>query len=251
MTGRRRSFYLDTWGPDADAIREAFRWLAEAGARSSSAQGLLVVPLKQQLRRDNVLTKVLGTGRVGTLDNGGRIKLDGGSFSAATTKTLPYHFEGPVLAVWLNDKYMDKIDAIYGVTEVLAVPFVKNSIRRWVDTWEAEEITGKARGTRSVPDPVVQVALKWLADFVNKGGLGLDDEYMAVETFTILRDGRIPFTADEVRSWLMAEHNFPPDTANTIAKKAEGILARRRLRRSRHAMLRADALDQWRKEAGV
>ena len=249
MTPDRASYYIDVEGSNEEAVRLAFAWLQQAAQSHAQAPvALLVVPIKDTLKRSFAAT-VLTEAQVRALQKGQRIAIVGGELELATERKMPYSASGPVLALYPTQKILDGIDDMHGVTEVLVVPWLRRHVEAWVNTWQAEEITGKGRGQPPSLHPMLVEALDTLASLVNVSTPNTSDERMAVEVFTLLRGEGVPYDPTEVRAWLMSKHGFPPRSADIMTKKAAAVQQGRRIRRHRERYLAEDIVEQWRARA--
>ena len=247
----RASYYIDVDGANEEAVRLAFVWLQQAVERCAQTPvALLVVPIKDTLTR-SFAASVLTEAQIRALQKGQRIPIAGGGLlELATERKMPYSASGPVLALYPMQKMLDRIDDMHGVTEVLVVPWLRQNVEAWVNTWQAEEITGKGRGQPPSLHPMLVEALDTLATLINVSAPNTSDERTAVEVFTLLRGEGVPYDPTEVRAWLMSKHGFPPRSADIMTKKAAAVQQGKRIRRHRERYLAEDIVEQWRGRAG-
>lgn len=125
-------------GPDADALRAAFRLSCELlQSRLSEIMGL-AVHTKAQL--DGTVRDVIGDDVVRGLDRNNRVQIKGITFQLLTEKIQVRKLDGPVLEAFVSPAKLNKIIACQGVTDLVFVP------------WEAAELQAyEAEFPESIP----------------------------------------------------------------------------------------------------
>ena len=251
MKPHRPSFWIDAQGSDVDAVRDAFAWLVDAVARvpEQPAVGYAVTSLKYTLQ-NSVPRRAIGARVADALTAGRGIVVRGGTLEHTYLAKLPTDTHGPVLALWADQPMLDKVDGMYGVTEVCIFPRMLDDVVSWVSTWEAVEINGKGRGELPRLDPILIEALAMLDDTANKGMLHPMDVQMAVDIFGSLSRARIPFDPQYVRRWLVGKLGWSPRDADKIAGKARAIAEGRTVRGSQR-LLSTEIIDVWHERAAA
>lgn len=108
-------------GPDANALREAFRLSCELlQSRHSEIMGLAV---HTNAQLDGIVRDVLGHEVVRGLDRNNRVQLKGITIQLLTEKIQVRKLDGPVLAAFVSAAKLDKIIACQGVTDIVFVPW--------------------------------------------------------------------------------------------------------------------------------
>ena len=216
MTIRQRnSLYIDTFGPDEDAVARGFQWLCQTAASQEDLSGTIAVLVLGNL--NGVIQDVLGEKVTRPLAKDKTINLIYATTEAETVielsllflrKRLSRFISGPVLAFYPDKAMLDMIDDMGSVSDVLVIPWlavnetkamtsslplsVDNDVKHWIDTWQAQ-IVDTPTGDESPPsfyDRLVESALKDLTGSVNlsTGIVHPGDEATAIRTFKLLRN---------------------------------------------------------------
>ena len=226
-------------GEYRQAIIKGFAWLIQlAKGDASKRSALLAVPTHSNLRGD--ISSVIGEKAATNLNKGQTIMLDNlVKVSLLTERTVLYSWNGPILAIYPGRKFLDKIDSLPGVTDVLVIPWTIQGVQDWIDTWAATELgaTSQVATRNPFSNPIVEVALEALTKRVNvsTGILHPLDRAAAIDLFRILHDAGIPYDPKEIRAWLVSQGRWQPSDADDVKKVAEAILAGKTLRGQRRA----------------
>ncbi len=228
-------FWINTTGPDFDALREGMRWLnatATAGHR-----GLVAVVAKDTL--GGVITDALGENVTKALAKGLEIRLpSGGSMRLMTGKSIPHAWCGDViLAIHAPPSLLDVIDGLPGVAAVLVIPWIASDVELWRKVWNPTELGAPAAGTVAVPPPAAPTvssfdrAMEALSKRVNvsTGITHPSDKQTAIALLLALRETGAPFSSDEVRISLR-QREWDPKDANSVGELADRILSGARIR---------------------
>lgn len=149
-------FWINTTGPDLDALREGFRWLnatATAGHR-----GLVAVAAKNNL--NGVIREVLGENVTKALAKDDEILLpSGGSMRLMTERSIPHAWRGDViLAIHAPPSLLDVIDALPGVSAVLVIPWIASDVELWRKAWSPTELGAPPAAAVAAPPPATPTA---------------------------------------------------------------------------------------------
>ena len=277
MTLRQRnSLYIDTYGPDEDAVARGFQWLCQTAASQESLSGTIAVLVLGNL--DGVIKDVLGEKVTRPLAKDKKINLIYATTEAETEielsllflrKRLRRFISGPVLAFYPDKAMLDMIDDMGSVSDVLVVPWlpvneakamttslplsVDEDVKNWLDTWQAQ-ILDAPTGDASPPpfyDPVVENALKALTRRVSLS-TGIShpaDERPAIGTFKLLRNEGYTLDSEAIRAWLI-RHNWSSRHADAVCTLVQKIVQNRRVgsRAVRNARpYEKGMLDLWEK----
>jgi hypothetical protein len=137
----RPRFYVEVKGPDIEAVKHGFIWLAEAAERSASAEAILAMPTKANVRE--TLSQAIGDWEAKALEEGRPVSLKGGVALKLVTHKMSLYPERPtpVLCVWVTKSHLDKIDRAPRVSEMCVVPYTMDDVRYWIETWQAVRLT--------------------------------------------------------------------------------------------------------------
>lgn len=141
MTGSRNSLYIDSEGPDEEAMAEAVEWLYELGDEDADKRNaLLAVNTEEHLQREGVLASVIGERAVHQLTNNNPIRIGPVTLQLFTLGVDPRRqADGPVLALYPSDELLTQIDRLHGVTDVLVLPWSPDDIEHWREKWNARQ----------------------------------------------------------------------------------------------------------------
>lgn len=248
----RTSIYIDSEGPNEDAVEQAFAWLYQVGEQDEDKRNaLLAVNTKRQL--EGVVSDVIGEQAANELDKKNPVSLGQVELRLMTKRIDPGRWNGgPILAIYPDKKLLDKTDGMHNVTDVLMVPWSKAEVEFWIDTWGATELGSGSGGggSATISEPVVAEAVETLDRLVNTstGVTHSSDRSTAIEIFKTLHEAGISFDPAEIRAWLVAENGWKPDHADDVKEIAEGVRAGKRFQ-YREGGLKDDILDQWKERA--
>jgi len=250
VTRARKRYYVHAEGPDEDAMRFAFAWLLESVKRSQAAvTALLAIPVKDNLR--GIITKVIGNKVAKHLASGKAVSIQqsASDIFLITQRIKPTGWRGgPVLVAYPTKEFLDMLDDMYGVTEILVVPWRLAEIQYWIDTWGPQELhTAQAPRAISIQNPVVVEALRTLTQTVNlsTGISHPSDRQAAIDLFQRLRDAGEQFNPLEVRAWLVSQGGWSPQDADQVKSIAERVLAGKPVRGGGRFWA-DDIVEQWR-----
>lgn len=251
VTKARKRYYIHTEGPDEHAVRLGFAWLADSAKHAGApVTALLAVTVKDNLR--GVISNVIGDQIVTALAAGKTVPIAHTPISIRLITLRTKHSilqGGPVLALYPTKKLLDMLDELYGVTEILVVPWRLAPVQYWIDTWAPQELTSSATTAPAVTvkNPVVVEALKTLTSTVNlsTGISHPSDHKAAIDLFHRLTEANEQFEPLEVRAWLVSQGGWSPRDADQVRSIAEAVLARRRIRGGGRFWA-DDIVKQWR-----
>jgi hypothetical protein len=250
---KRSSLYIQTEGPNQQAVDIGFHWLVQTGVKKNSSIMLAVI-------QKSILDRVLPTPIENSLKHFkkhekltisiGQANLQLGLLTT-TQRTTAYNWTGAVLAIYPDKKLLDTIDDISGITDVLIVPHNMSEVQYWIDTWEADEIAGKSSAVEKVAiNPIVREALRTLSSNVNLStGIGHPmDKIKTIALFRRLQMGNIPLDADGVRAWLVRYGKWKPEDADDVREIVIKILSGRHFQ-NEQTYWNENILETWKERA--
>ena len=244
--GLGKSLYINTHGPDRDAIKKGLRWLQNQSKLSKG--GFIAVPGISNL--DGIISDILGYKMIKNLKKG-QIIMNGTKISLITERKLPHNVDYKPIFVLYADKYMlDKIDSIKNREDVLVCPWIFDDVKSWIDTRNATELGRTSEKKENTENPVVIQALQSLTNRVNisTGIAHPQDRSSAIWVFKILQQNHEKFSPDRIKSWLISEGNWKSTDAESVAEIARGVIGGRGFRAGICAWS-DDVIDIWREEA--
>lgn len=225
-----RASYAGRFPPRDEDLLVALRWaINEADGRLGDV--LVVAPTKLAFEENQVLRQ---------LPRGIRQE---------SSRTLGFRGARVVLAVWLPEKDLDKVDGLPGVEAICVVPWLRDEIESWRKARQAIDLLGsQPTESPTLSDPVVEAAMRSLTGSVNvsTGLLHPMDRPKAIHAFRILKAGGHTWDPQSVKAWAMA-NGWPARHADHLAEIARGVLEGKAYKAGRNAWA-VDILAQWRGE---
>jgi len=249
---KRKSLYINSEGPNKEAISKGLYWLLQTCNSNNQDKALIAVPVKNNILPPSVISEVIGIQAAKSLVKKKAVKLENVDVKLLTERESIYSWNGPILAIYPTKKLLDKIDGLRDVTDVLVIPWSMDEVKFWINTWSANEL-GKPESDLkkiSLSNPVVEEALKSLTMCVNvsTGITHPQDRSRCIELFKKLKDAGEIFNKEEIRAWLVAEGGWKPEDADEVVNVAEAVLEGRRLRSS-SGNWRDDIVEEWKRRA--
>jgi len=244
-------YYIEPSEDDEDDVRLAFAWLHDAMLRSPEQppRGLVLTSVKVVIT-NTVPAKALGQ-LAYSLASGQEVRFGGGTIINLTERQMSsWRWKGPVLALYPDMDRLGKVDDMWGVTEVLALPWHAD-ISGWVTRRNAVELRGNAAPEPARLHPILMAALDSIAPWCGHGGLGLDDRDGVTEIFLSLRQAGIPFTGDDARNYVMGKHGWSSIAADYVAKRGDDINAGKQIRWPKHRRFQPEVVAYWRDKAAA
>ena len=245
----RKSFYINSHGPDPNAIKTGLLWLLDQG--KTSGGGFIAVQVIRNL--DGVIRNILGCDRVKNRKKQHQVTINGVTISLITKKKMPYSVhDKSIFVVYPSESMLDKIDSIEDIKDILVCPWIFNEIENWITTWNATELGKPSTNNISIENLVVVQALKSLTNCVNvsTGISHPSDRSAAIWTFRILKQNNENFYPAKVKSWLISQGHWNAVDAEEVAKIASGVLEGKSFRAGT-CIWRNGIINIWRKEAGI
>lgn len=243
--GGQTNHFINTHGPDENAIRQALDWLLG----NKKGQGFVAVHQYDNLT-NGIIGDVIGKIHVRNLISRGETKFAGTRiFLVTQKKRVNDGNDLPLIAFHPSRKFLDELDSIPNVSAMLVVPWILEEVQPWIKTWNATELgtPAQSRKTPLVSNKVLEAALRSLNARVNRStGIGHpSDREAAIQMFTILKGGRESFDPEEVKAWLIAEGGWQANYAEEVAELARGVLEGKKFRTGSPAWSE-NILESWR-----
>jgi hypothetical protein len=241
------NYYLEVSGSQPDTVRAGLRWLL------GSANQVVYIAAIQNSIIEHSLEDVIGRRPVREFIERGRATMDGHEAVLVThRKPLYTPVETRLLALFPDRDFLDELDEIPHIQEMLVIPWAPEDIRSWQTTRNAVPLgqSQPPRTPRHLSDGVVEAAIRTLAGEVNQanGLVGGRDREIAVQVFSVLRDASLDYNPEEIKTFLIAECNWDASLAERAKIIAAQIRQGRRLRQGRRRFV-PNILDIWRGEA--
>jgi len=127
-----------------------------------------------------------------------------------------------VVVFGMDSDQLNKIEDFYSVKVIVLVPWLKESVKKWLQTWNPEEINGNNDIIETYPEPseVVKKAMNSLTSTINMS-TGIShpmDEEKAKTYILSLHKYEPVLDADVVGSYLVKHLNWQTEDAADIEK---------------------------------
>lgn len=226
---------------ETERLKQGLRLVLEK-AVANGTDIFLVLPVKHALEQ-GVLLRILGDKACRVLRRGGSVILgdQGPALRVWTARTYPAfgHVQEVVLAAWVPERIMDKIDGS-DPPAVIYLPPDEKSGKKWLRLWAPP-----GTGLHIRIDPTVELALDELTAVINDetGIRKARDRNRAKATFLLLERGGYPLDPEGIRSWAV-QNGWHPADARNLAELAKAIQAGK-YRHEKIQGWRSDILDSW------
>ena len=139
--------------------------------------------------------------------------------SKARYKNQSFKNQDIVICCALDSKDILKLDEMESTRYIIAIPWLKADILKWVKTWNAIEISGKSDGIMIFePSEIVKIAMKDLTESINMStGIGHPSDNDRAKTYIrTLYKYENELNADTVGAYLVRELNWRPSNSKEI-----------------------------------
>ena len=221
-------FFIDAYGPDAQAERDGVIWLvAEVDSRGSV--GAIVVPAVNAI---SSLDRAIGPEAAAFATTHRHFTTSGTRIEVFSDRTKPGHFDGPILVPWSNDAMVNAAEEMEPPA-ICAIPWAEGDLAEWKRAWNpVDPRTDEPVGVTPVtPSPLVEQALASLTATVNMS-TGIhhpSDERAAKRLFKALYLSGERLDETEIRTWTLS-HDWAPRHAEHLAQLVGKIAAGRRVK---------------------
>ena len=243
MTTKRILF--DVNGVDVENLQAALRLTDSLAAEENVREATLVVPVLGNLT--GAVVNAFGSRFVDRLVQRRGVRLsNGGWLALETVRTRSYGFSARgILAIFPTRKLLDLIDAVYGLSFVVVVPWLAQDIEAWRRTWNPE-IPGQGRAAEVplVRSELLESGLQLLTRNVDpSAGLARAHEKESAESllWQLHRAGEWA-SPETIRAWAVRS-GWTPESADRLQAVAEKMEKRKSPPRGPY---RADLLDYLR-----
>jgi len=218
----KQRFYIDTEGSDDEAYREAMQFACKlADEDNEITRVVILVHSKQTTGR---FERLYGRDVEKKLFNGTKFNDCKPLFKFETKKTYNDNYlpSEIVITCGLDAEDVLKIDDFYSVKAIIAVPWLPDSLQKWVQTWNPTELRGKENtiGEFANPSFIVTKAMKDLTRSINlsTGIQNSSDNELAKTYILTLHKFESPLDADIVGSYLVRELGWHTQYAKDVEK---------------------------------
>ncbi len=220
MTKQR--FYIDTQGNDDEAYREAMQYSCQLADNDSEIKRVIILVHTKQ--NTGWFERLYGREIEKQLFKGTTFKDCKPVFKFETKKTYnDSHTPSEiVITCGLDAEDVLKIDDFYSVKAIIAIPWLRDKLQKWVQTWNPTELRGNQQAVIAYADPscIVKKAMEELTESINMS-TGIhhpSDEEQAKTYILALHKYESTLDADIVGSYLVRELNWDTEHAKDVEK---------------------------------
>lgn len=216
----KQKIYIDTEGNDYEAYREAMQAACELAKKDPTIKR--VVLLISTKGSDGWFGKLYGSETVKDLYKGTKFEGCSPLYKFETLKTYKDSLDPSdiVITCGLDSDDVLKIDDYYSAKIIIAIPWLKKSLNKWVQTWAPTELRGKAAVAVVEPSCIVKKAMAELTESVNMttGINHPSDEEHAKTTILSLYKYESSIDANIVGAYLVRELGWDTEHAKDVEK---------------------------------
>lgn len=226
---KKEHYYIDTHGNDDDAYREAISFACDLINKDSSISKItLLIETKQNIAwferiYDAAIVKKLFTGV--RLDNCDTLI----KFEILKTYSDSYKLSEIVITCGLDESDIIKIEDYHSIKAVIAIPWLNDRIKKWVQTYSPKELRGNQQAVAAYPLPtcVVQKAMIDLSHNINMstGIHHFKDEERAKTYILALHKYEETLDSNVVSAYLVKVLAWPAKRASDVQKLIDTLNA--------------------------
>ena len=248
----KHRFYIDTSGNDDDAYREAIAYAYELAKADPEIKRIILLihtksnsTLFERLFNLEIAKKLLTTGIKAYTDH---------PLLKGETKKTYSEGQNPseiVITCGFEPDDIFRIDDFDSVKAIIAIPWLKDGIKKWVQTWAPTELRSSKVASIAYPEPpcIVKKAMQHLTDTINLStGLNhaTDEEY-AKTCILALHANEAKLDENAVGSYLISKLGWETKKAREVEKLIGTLNAGRQFKGGDRSALQ-DRYNQWKKE---
>jgi hypothetical protein len=218
----KNRFFIATSGNDDNAYLEAIDYACKLANHDPEIKRVVLLLLTKN--NAGWFERLFGQVVVKQLFNGTKFKDCKPEFKFETRKTYSDSFSPSeiVITCGLDSEDVLPIDDFYSVKVIIAIPWLRNGLEKWVQIWEPTELRGNQQSVAKYPEPscIVKKAMQDLTEGINLStGIThpLDEEQ--AKTFILALHKYEPnLDADILGAYLVRELNWDTDQAKQVEK---------------------------------
>jgi hypothetical protein len=234
MPRNRPSYYIESTGPQDEAIITGFQWLIKEAANQNKV-GYVAVPMKANL--DNIshwsqLSSILNSLRKNSV-----IQINDVTLNLITSRNRYIStLNGPVLVIYGGQSLLDIIDSIPDITCALYIPWEGHEHTDWSATWNATRLGDDESQSSEQKEPLSGIpffALESLTKSINlsTGITNSSDRDQAIRYLETLFHKQARCNPETIRRQLV-RLGWQPSDAAKVKEIADMIWGGRRPKRS-------------------
>lgn len=218
----KQRFYIDTEGNDDEAYREAMQFACKLADEDNEITRVVILVHTKQ--NTGWFERLYGRDVEKKLFTGTKFKDCKPLFKFETKKTYNDNYTPSeiVITCGLDAEDVLKIDDFYSVKAIIAVPWLRDRLQKWVQTWNPTELRGNQNAVVAFANPTC-VVIKAMTDLTNSINMSTgihhsSDEEQAKTYILALHKYEPSLDADIVGSYLVRELGWDTDHAKDVEK---------------------------------
>jgi len=233
MPRNRPSYYIESTGPQDEAIITGFRWLIKEAANQNLV-GYVAVSMKANL--DNISHWSQLASILNSLRQDGVVSVEKVTLHFITSRDRHISTSGPVLVLYGGQDLLDFIDSFQAITSVLYIPWQGQEHADWSATWNATRLGDDESQSSEQKEPLSGIAFFALESLTKSVNLSTgithpSDREQAVRSLETLFHKQAQCDPETIRRQLI-RLDWKPSAAAKVKEIAEMIWDGRRPRKS-------------------
>lgn len=129
-----------------------------------------------------------------------------------------------VIASYVSYQTLLKADELYNAKAIIAVPWLKDEFKNWINTWNPDVIDQQGIVSTSTPITITNNVVKRAIDSFPHKTIAHDlDKNRFITKFRVFKKFNVPFNTDEIFSYLVREKNWTNEDAIAIKEIGDKI----------------------------
>lgn len=218
----KERFYIDTHGNDDEAYRQAMQHACALANNDNDIKKITILVGSKEAT--GWFERLYGSEAVKKLHKGTNFEGCRPVFKFETVRTYSDTFKPSeiVITCGLDSADVLKIDDFYSSKAIISVPWLRDGLKKWVQTWNPKELRGNQEAVVAYDEPscVVKKAMEELTESINMS-TGIhhpSDEEQAKTYILALHKYEHNLDEDIVGSYLVRELNWTTDHAKDVEK---------------------------------
>jgi len=246
-------FYIDTQGNDDNAYKEAIQFSCKLANKDPEIKRVVILIHTKQ--NTGWFERLYGGDTVKQLFKGITFNDCIPVYKFETKKTYndSYTPSEVVITCGLDSEEVFPFDDFYSVKAIIAIPWLRDGLQKWVQTWNPIELRGNQQAVVAYPEPslIVKKAMEELTESINMStGISHPMDEERAKTFILaLHKYESSLDADIVGAYLIRELNWETDHAKDVEKLINTLNAGKYFQGGRRTGLQ-HYYKQWKKECG-
>ena len=191
----KQRFYIDTEGNDDEAYREAMQFACKLADKDKEITRVVILVHSKQ--NTDTFERLYGRDVEKKLFTGTKFKDCKPLFKFETKKTYNDNYKPSeiVITCGLDAEDVLKIDDYYSVKVIIAVPWLRDRLQKWVQTWNPTELRGNQNAIVAFANPTC-IVIKAMTDLTSEINMSTGIHHPGDEELT--------------KTYILALHKYEP-----------------------------------------